>query len=51
MCEFLRTLPAGLKKSDFTLLLEISLVAHHQNHDGGTRECSCICQPVGQAVE
>ena len=45
------TRPAGLKKSDFTLLLEISLVAHHQNHDGGTRECSCICQPVGQAVE
>ena len=51
MCEFLRTLPAGLKKSDFTLLLEISLVAHHQNHDGRTCECSCICQPVGQAVE
>ena len=45
------TRPACLKKSDFTLLLEISLVAHHQDHDGGTCECSCICQPVGQAVE
>ena len=43
--------PAGLKKSDLPLLLQIGFVADHQDDNGRAGQRPRICQPVGQTIE
>ena len=43
--------PASLKESDLSLLLQISLVADHQDNNGGAGQRPGVCQPVGQTIE
>ena len=43
--------PAGLKEGDLPLLLQISLVANHQDDNGRAGQGSGVGQPVGQTIE
>ena len=43
--------PAGLKEGDLPLLLQVSLVANHQDDNGRAGQRPRVCQPVGQTIE
>ena len=43
--------PAGLKKGDLPLLLQIGLVANHQDNNGRAGQRPGIGQPVSQTIE